>query len=618
MVVSVIGKLFSPTPDILVAYDELRRRENTALLRLVDTLPRVDGLEPAAIAQARDAVFHSDHPFLLALIGPFGVGKSSLINALLGDEVLVTGPVPTTSQVAILRHGDAFEKAGAQDGVETIFHPAPLLRQISLVDTPGLESVFAQHSERTDSFLHRSDWVVLVMLATQALSASNLKYLETLKSYGKHVLVVVNQVDLLDDEQRATVRDFVVEQSSLHLGAEPDVFLVSARQGLAARRSNPPDAVAWQASGMAAFEEYLVGALDDRERLRQKLQTPLQIARNVLTRAQAEVKLQQQALDRHRSVQENIDAQIVVARQQQETLVEASMSQVAAVFAEASMRGEDAIRELFQPTRALGQFTAGLGELLGLARIARGLGRPSRAQTAFDGREVMRPLDELAKIVADLGPRIEGRDMQDLDDLAAHTTQAIKALPQPLQDRVIGEVRPPVSYNREPLRRIRTDLDEVEREARKVEPARLDQAVRNSLVLLAGWELAVVVAIVLLGTLAVDWSNVGIPILLVMGALGLMLIGVALMAFRGNQIARAFSRRMFELGQRYQAIVREAAAEQINAGVRMRQDVAAPFTRLIAAQTARQAELAGDLRRMEEEFAAFAGEIGGFWERSEA
>lgn len=618
MVVSVIGKLFSPTPDILVAYDELRRRENTALLRLVDTLPRVDGLEPAAIAQARDAVFHSDHPFLLALIGPFGVGKSSLINALLGDEVLVTGPVPTTSQVAILRHGDAFEKAGAQDGVETIFHPAPLLRQISLVDTPGLESVFAQHSERTDSFLHRSDWVVLVMLATQALSASNLKYLETLKSYGKHVLVVVNQVDLLDDEQRATVRDFVVEQSSLHLGTEPDVFLVSARQGLAARRSNPPDAVAWQASGMAAFEEYLVGALDDRERLRQKLQTPLQIARNVLTRAQAEVKLQQQALDRHRSVQENIDAQIVVARQQQETLVEASMSQVAAVFAEASMRGEDAIRELFQPTRALGQFTAGLGELLGLARIARGLGRPSRAQTAFDGREVMRPLDELAKIVADLGPRIEGRDMQDLDDLAAHTTQAIKALPQPLQDRVIGEVRPPVSYNREPLRRIRTDLDEVEREARKVEPGRLDQAVRNSLVLLAGWELAVVVAIVLLGTLAVDWSNVGIPILLVMGALGLMLIGVALMAFRGNQIARAFSRRMFELGQRYQAIVREAAAEQINAGVRMRQDVAAPFTRLIAAQTARQAELAGDLRRMEEEFAAFAGEIGGFWERSEA
>ncbi len=614
----MIGKLFAPTPDILVAYDDLRRRENTALLRLVDTLPRVDGLEPELMAQARDAVFHSDHPFLLTLIGPFGVGKSSLINALLGDEILVTGPVPTTSQVAILRYGEAFEKAGAQDGVETIFHPAPLLRQISLVDTPGLESVFAQHSERTDAFLHRSDWVVLVMLATQALSASNLKYLETLKSYGKHVLVVVNQVDLLDDEQQATVRDFVVEQSSLHLGTEPDVFLVSARQGLAARRANPPDAVAWQASGMAAFEDYLTGALDDRERLRQKLQTPLQIARNVLTKAQTAVKRQQQALDRHRSVQENIDAQIGVARQQQESLVEASLSQVAGVFAEASMRGEDAIRELFQPTRALGQFTAGLGELLGLARIARGLGRPSRAQTAFDTHEVMQPLDELAKIVGDLGPRLEGRDMQDLDDLATHTTQAIKALPEPLQNRVIGEVRPPVSYNREPLRRIRAELDEIEREARKVEPGRLDQAVRNSLVLLAGWELAVVVAIVLLGVLAVDWSNVGVPILLVLGALGLMLIGVAVMAFRGNRIAKTFSQRMFELAQRYQTVVKEAAAEQINSGVRMRQDVAAPFTRLIAAQTARQSELAGDLRRMEEEFAAFAGEIGGFWERSEA
>ena len=457
------------------------------------------------------------------------------------------------------------------------------------------------------------------MLATQALSASNLKYLETLKSYGKHVLVVVNQVDLLDDEQRATVREFVAEQSSLHLGTEPDVFLVSARQGLAARRASPPDSVAWQASGMAAFEDYLIGALDDRERLRQKLQTPLQIARNVLTRAQAEVKLQQQALDRHRSVQENIDAQIGVARQQQETLVDASLSQVTATFAEASMRGEEAIRELFQPTRALGQFTAGLGELLGLARIARGLGRPSRAQIAFDVHEVMQPLDELTKIVGELGPRIEGRDIRHLDDLATHTTQAIKALPQPLQEKVIGEVRPPASYNREPLRRIRPGLEEIEREARKVEPARLDQAVRNSLVLLAGWELAVVVAIVLLGILAVDWSNVGVPILLVLGALGLMLIGVAVVALRGNRIARTFSQRMFELTQRYQTTVKEATAEQINSGVRMRQDVAAPFTRLIAAQTSRQAELAGDLRRMEEEFAVFAGEIPReFWERSEA
>ncbi len=612
----MLSRLLTATPDILLAYDDLRRRENEALLRLADGLPRVDGLPPEVIEQARDAVFHSDHPFLLALIGPFGTGKSSLINALLGDSVLPTGPVPTTDHITILRYGESRGSSQAQDGVETIFHPAPLLRQISLVDTPGLESVFAQHGQRTDAFLHRSDWVVLVMLATQALSASNLQYLESLRDYGKRVLVVVNQIDLLDDTQQEAVRAFVREQCLAHLGTEPEVFLTSARQALAARQASPPDDAAWEASGVAALESRVVRSLDDRERLRQKLQTPLQIARNVLSKAQAQLQGQQRALDRHRSAQENIDAQIVAARHQQRSQVEATLTEVAAVFAEASLRGEETIRELFQPTRALSQVIAGLGELIGLAGVARRLGARSFAAAAFEAHEVLGPLDELPRIVNELGPRLESRDLQDMDDLAVYANDAIKALPESLQAKVIGEVRPPVAYNREPLRRIRDDLDAIMNEARQVETGRLDRAVRNALIMLAGWEVAVVIALALVVSMLSFEENVWLPILLVLGTLALMFLGVALMAFRGHLLARGYAARLFALSQRYQETIREAADEQIAYGVRLRGDVVAPFTRLISAQASLLAEVAGDLRAIEDELAAFASEIGGFWERT--
>ncbi len=608
--------MLTSTPDILIAYDDLRRRENEALLELADLLPRVDGLPPAVIEQARDAVFHSDHPFLLVMIGPFGSGKSSLINALLGDEVLPTGPIPTTERITILRYGEATGSSKSQDGAETVFHPAPLLKQISLVDTPGLESVFSQHSERTDSFLHRSDWVVVVMLATQALSAGNLKSLEALRDYGKRVIVVVNQVDLLDESQRETVSAFLREQYLTHLGAEPEVFLTSAKQGLTARRADPPDDAGWQASGMVTLERHITDSLDDRQRLRQKLQTPLQIARNVIAEAKAQVQTRQRALDEHRGVQENIAGQIAAAGRQQKNLVEASLIDVAAVFAGAATRGEETVRELFQPARAFSQVTAGLGELIGLAGLARRFGVRSRAAAAFQANEVLAPLDDLTRLVNDLGPRLEGRDLQDMDELAVYTNDAIDALPETLQSKVIGEVRPPVTYNREPLRKIRGDLEGFVSQARHVETGRLDRSVRNALIMLAGWEVAVVIALVLVvGTVSFE-DNVLLPILLVLGTLTLMFLGVALMALRGSLLAKTYTGRLFDLSQRYQDTLREAASEQIEYGLRLRWDVVAPFTRLVEAQVTLQAEVAADLRAVEGKLAAFAGEIGGFWRQA--
>lgn len=610
----MLSRVLNATPDILIAYDDFRRRENDTLLELADLLPRIDGLPPEVIEQARDAVFHSDHPFLLVLIGPFGSGKSSLINALLGDEVLPTGPIPTTEQIIILRYGEATGSAKSQTGTETIFHPASLLKQISLVDTPGLESVFARHSERTDAFLHRSDWVVVVMLATQALSASHLKYLEALRDYGKRVIVVVNQVDLLDDAQRETVSAFVREQVLMHLSAEPEVFLTSARQGLAARRADSPDEDGWQASGMAALEQHITGSLDDRERLRQKLQTPLQIARNVIAEARAQVQTHQRALDEHRSVQENIAGQIAAAGRQQKSQVEALLTDVSAAFAEAATRGEETVRELFQLARALSQVTAGLGELIGLAGLARRFGGRSRAASAFQANEVLAPLDDLSRLFNDLGPRLEGRDLQDMDELAVYTNNAIDTLPETLQSKIIGEVRPPVTYNREPLRKIRGDLDDLVSQARHVETGRLDRSVRNALVMLAGWQVAVIIALVLVvGSVSFE-DNVLLPILLVLGTLALMFLGVGLMTLRGTLLARTYGRRMFDLSQGYQDTFRQAAGEQIEYGLRLRADMVAPFTRLIDAQTALQAEASSELRDVEDKLAAFAGEIGAFWQ----
>jgi len=171
---------------LVTAYEAIRRREYEVINDLLTVLPKIDTLGEERVAQVRDALFHADHPYLMVFVGPFNSGKSSLINALLGtDELLTVGPVPTTDRISILRWGIDTQRMESGGDVDTVFHPSPLLKKVSFVDTPGLESIFQKHEETTRKFLHRSDVVVLVMLATQAMTQSNIEYLQKLREYGK-------------------------------------------------------------------------------------------------------------------------------------------------------------------------------------------------------------------------------------------------------------------------------------------------------------------------------------------------------------------------------------------------------------------------------------------------
>src|SRR5439155_26432492 len=114
--------------------------------------------------------------------------------------------------------------------------------------------------------------VLMVMLATQAMSASNVEYMQSLWAYGKRVLVVVNQVDTLDPEEQRTLKEFVAERSKISLGFVPEVWMLSARQGMEAQQQEPRNAELWNTSGFAQMEQFISEALSDAARVRQKLE----------------------------------------------------------------------------------------------------------------------------------------------------------------------------------------------------------------------------------------------------------------------------------------------------------------------------------------------------------
>ncbi|NLF74224.1 MAG: hypothetical protein GX573_00895 [Chloroflexi bacterium] len=578
---------------LLDHYETIRRQEHDEITELLDTLSRVDGLPDAEMEQARDALFHTNHPFLMVMAGPFGSGKSSVINALLGEEVMEVGPIPTTDHIVILRKGPDIQRTRAGD-VETVFHPSPLLENLSLVDTPGLESVFRTHDEVTRRFLHRADVVVLVMIATQVLTASNLEYLQELKAYGKRVIVVVNQVDVLEPDEREQVREFVLEQARLHLGIEPKVWLVSARQAMAAQQETPRDEILWDESGFADIEDYIRRTLGNVERFRQKLETPVQICQNVTKTALALVQEQQAALDLHRKTNDNIEAQIVQARREQQQTVDDALHEIENTWNEAAARGSQAIGDLFQFSRGFSSIFRGLGEMIGIAALVRRFQGRTRAESAFDQHKVRETFDQIPKQVDRLGPRLEGRDLQDIDSLVDYTRGAVQQLPPLLADKVIGKIQTPLHYDRGFLRDVRGMLDDIQHEAMRFETDRLDRTLRNTLIILALWEVLVILIVVIVAGSALAGGTPDVNAILVVFAigLGLTLFGLVLVPLRGWFLRKAYERRLYKARDEYMSILQRAAGEVVSHGIQLRRDATTPFTRMIESQ----AELLESLR----------------------
>ena len=139
-----------------------------------------------------------DELFLLVVVGEFNAGKSAFINALLGSKVLEEGVTPTTSRIGLIRHGAAVAREVTSAGLEVIAAPVDLLREINIVDTPGTNAVRREHEALTREFVPRSDLVLFVTSADRPFTESERAFLQSIRDWGKKIVVVLNKVDIFE------------------------------------------------------------------------------------------------------------------------------------------------------------------------------------------------------------------------------------------------------------------------------------------------------------------------------------------------------------------------------------------------------------------------------------
>jgi len=265
---------------------ELVALERRLVLRVRDALSRSDGPR-ADLERLASLVHEMDELFLLVIVGEYNSGKSTFINALLGDEVFAMGDLPTTRAISILRHGEAGPPETIGDNVLLYHYPLDVLRDLDIVDTPGTNSIERMEEEITRQFVPRADLVLFVTSLLQPLTASELDFLAHIREWGKKVVFVINGVDRRNsDEQLDRVREYLTREVTARLGADaPTLYFISALQALRgklAAKANAEGPAADARNEYPALERYVLETLRETDRVRLKLLSPLGVLRHLL------------------------------------------------------------------------------------------------------------------------------------------------------------------------------------------------------------------------------------------------------------------------------------------------------------------------------------------------
>ncbi len=559
---------------------ELLRQERQIASELQACLFGFEGADAYAttLRQVTDTL---DEMFLLVVVGEFNAGKSACINALLHENVLEEGVVPTTSQIIIMRYGEKSEQSQRERALLELHYPADFLQDISIVDTPGTNAIEREQERLTEEFIPRSDLILFITSVDRPFTESERAFMERIRTWGKKVIIVLNKIDILQTaEGLVEVESFVRENCRHLLGFQPETFPVSALQAQQARTAIGHRAVElWESSRFGPLEDYLFRTLDEKERVRLKLLSPLGVMQRLLAEAQRSVGQRAGLLAEDARTVSTIDEQLQLYAQDMEQNFTHRLGEIENIVLEMRERGG----RFFDNTIRLGR----IFDLLQAQRTREEFEREVTGDSAAH-------IDEAVQGLIDWLVEHEHRLWQDVMEYLDRRSQVSARR----DSEMVGSVSRRFDYNR------RTLLQSVARAAanvvltydRQAEAQQLSTDLRTAVAQTAlagagGIGLGAVIVAVAGAAAAADITGI-------IAGVTLVSLGLYILPARRNRAKRNFNDKMQELRTRLHNAMNEQFHKELNNSLNRVRDAIAPYTRFVRAEQQKTAEVQERLARL--------------------
>ena len=287
--------------------------------------------------------------FNLVAVGQFKRGKTCLINALLGADILPVSVVPLTSIVTIVVYGETmgvkvFFKNGKIGHIpveslpdyvtETgnpknekavsevvVFYPSPYLKDgVRLVDTPGVGSVYVHNTDAAYRYLPKSDAALFLLSIDQPVSSAEIEFLNDVREYAGRIFFLLNKTDYLSAQEGGSALLFAKQAIEQIMGPDIRIFPISAKLALQAKLGESSETLA--ASGLPDFSEAL-GRFLVKEKGEVLIESVSKNLQKVLSHLRLETELELKSIE---TPVEQIRRKVAAFERRKEELIEERLS----------------------------------------------------------------------------------------------------------------------------------------------------------------------------------------------------------------------------------------------------------------------------------------------------
>ena len=243
-----------------------------------------------------------NEPFLFVVVGEVKAGKSSFVNALLQTDICQTAADPCTDVIQQIVYSEEKTELSVDRYLRRIGLPNPILKNLSVVDTPGTNTIIENHQEITKEFIPNSDLIFFVFFAKNPYTRSAWELLDYVNSeWRKKVVFILQQADLTKPAELSKNKEKLAELAAQKGIQFPVVFATS---------------VEWEVNGdrnLSGFDEvrnYIQRTLKDGSTKKLKLQGVAKTSEQIIELLRQDLVRLQQQLVKDQTIVNKIKAKL--------------------------------------------------------------------------------------------------------------------------------------------------------------------------------------------------------------------------------------------------------------------------------------------------------------------